>query len=98
MGVDPELDQFTYRLLDWPHRHLDQRSAYQLYRLLGVAINHRGHERLLAWKILVERADADARRVGNPIGARAIVSILHKNASSRFKKRIHRQARALLRC
>jgi len=47
-----------------------------------VGIGERGQDRVLVWKVLVERTDRDVRGLGNAIGGAAAVAELGENASS----------------
>src|SRR5262249_15647531 len=60
-------------------------------------IDDGGDERLLAGEILVERADADPRHLGDAVGAGSVETLPDQNASGRFDKRVNRRARSRLR-
>src|SRR5215510_5524303 len=62
-----------------------------------MAIDDGGDERLLAGEILIERADAHAGLLGDPVGAGAIEAFPDENASGCFDQCIDRRTRPLLR-
>jgi hypothetical protein len=68
-----------------------------LHELLVVALHDPRNERLLARKILVERADAHACFRGDPVGAGLVETIRDQNASGCFQQRIDRRTRSCLR-
>jgi len=88
MCVDRRFDQLTCRISYRPRRHVNERIAQQLHDLLLVTVDQRRDQRLLARKILIQRPDADAGDIRNPVGARTVVAILYKNASGRSEQRI----------
>jgi hypothetical protein len=53
-----------------------------------VAVDHGGDERLLAGEILVERADADAGDLGDPVGAGLLEAFPDQNASGCLDQRV----------
>ena len=57
-----------------------------------MTIDDGGNEGLFAGEILVERADADARHLGDAVGAGSVETLPDQNASGRFNKRINRRA------
>src|SRR5262249_3133520 len=69
----------------------------QLHHLLLVPVDQRRDQRLLAGEVLIQRADADACDMRNPVGAGAVVAFLDQNASGRFEQRTDSGARSLLR-
>lgn len=63
---------------------------------LRLALDERGEQRLLAGEVLVERADAHARELGDAIRGRAIEPDLADDASRGLEDRVYRDPRALL--
>src|SRR3546814_2040481 len=72
--IDSHGDQPAYGRLDWQRIDLRQRTAYDAHHLLLVAIDDRGYQCVLAWEVLVERADADAGFLGDPVGVGEVVA------------------------
>jgi hypothetical protein len=64
--------------------------------LLQVPVDEGRDERVLAGKVLVERADVDAGDLGDAVGAGAVVAFAKQNASSGVEQRGDGGARALL--
>jgi hypothetical protein len=55
-----------------------------------VVLDQRGDERLLAGKVLVQRADADACRERDAIGAGAVIAFVDEHAGGRLDDRVDR--------
>ncbi|KYF67700.1 hypothetical protein BE15_26865 [Sorangium cellulosum] len=94
--VDHDRHQPAYRRLDRLVNHVGQRHAHHIHHLLHVAVDDGGHQRLLAGEVLVERADADARRERDLVRAGRVVPLLRQNASGRREQRVDGQLRPLL--
>lgn len=92
MRLDRGGDHLAHCLLDRLRGNLGQRSTDDLHDVLIVMIDDGGNERLLAGEILVERADADARHLGDAVGAGSVETLPDQNASCRFNKRVNRRA------
>src|SRR5262249_28168115 len=84
MCLDGNRNEFACRDLDRPCSHLDQGIARHLRELLRVALDQRGDQRLLVREVLVQLTDTDPSHLGNPVRARAVISLFDQNASSRF--------------
>ena len=88
VSVDCNRNEFACRDLDGMTHELDQGAARHLRNFLHMAVDNSRYQRLLAREVLVQRTDADARNLGNSVGARSNVAFLEQNASSRFQERI----------
>jgi hypothetical protein len=88
VGVDCDGDEFSHGLVDREVGDLRERCADEAHDLLVVTVDHGGDERLLAGKILVERADADAGDFGDAVGAGFLKAFADQNASSRLDQRV----------
>ncbi|MEY9568888.1 hypothetical protein ABH978_004727 [Bradyrhizobium ottawaense] len=53
-----------------------------------MTVDHGGDERFLAWKILVERTDADAGDFGDAVGAGLLKTFADQNASGRLDQSV----------
>jgi hypothetical protein len=89
LGVDAmRLDRYgnkpAHCFLNRLRGDLRQRAPDDLHKLLIMTIDDGGNERLLAWVILVKRANAHARLFGDSIGAGAVETFPDQNASGRF--------------
>jgi hypothetical protein len=62
----------------------------------GVAHRNRADQRTLVGKILIERADADARHFRHAVGIDGLKSVLGQNASRRVRNGGHRRLGASL--
>ena len=72
-------------------------DPYRDHDLVVVALGHGENERLLAWKILVERTYADACDLGDSIRAGLVETLVDQNTSSGFDERCDGRSRSLLR-
>ena len=97
VSIDPGRNEFAHADLDRARGGLENGAADNLRQVLRVSLNDGRNQCLLAGEVLVERADADAGRGGDPVGARPGEAFLDQNASSCFDKRVDGRARSLLR-
>lgn len=97
VGFDRDADEAAHGFLDRHVRDFAECGADDGHDLLLVAVDHGGDERLLARKILIERADADAGDLGDAVGARLFKTLPDQNASSRLDQRVDRGAGSFLR-
>src|SRR5580693_7924007 len=97
MRLDGHRDHLAHRFLNREAHRFRQLAADDLHDLLIVTIDDGDDERLLAGEILVERTDAHARHLRDPIRAGLVESLAGENASGRFDERAHRRARSALR-
>jgi hypothetical protein len=74
MSVDCDRNEFAHRHLDRARGYLDERVAHQLQHFVRMALTDGSNQRLLARKILVERANTDAGRGSDPVGAGSIIA------------------------
>lgn len=62
---------------------LSHRFADDLHEIAIVALDDGGDQCLLAREILIERTDADASRIGDPIRTGSVEAVSHQNARVR---------------
>jgi arsenite methyltransferase len=96
VSIDPGRNQLAYSDLDRARGDPEKRIAGNFRQFLRVSLDNGRDQCLLAGEVLVERADADAGRGRDLVGARPGVALFDQNASSRFDKRFDGGARSLL--
>ena len=77
VAFDCDRNELANRPFDRARSHLDQDVMHQLQHFLRMPFTDSSNQSLLAWKILVERADTDACRGSDPVGAGPVIAFFH---------------------
>jgi NAD(P)-binding Rossmann-like domain len=96
MGGDPHRHERSYRGFETLVKVRVEHLAHRLPLIRDVASLELRENRLLAWKVLIQRRNVDARAFGDAVRRQLRRAVPHQNVSRRLENRVHSGAGTLL--